>query len=148
MWEFRRRPEELSAEEKQKLEELFAKLPKLKTLYELRLRFQHIFDTVEVVRNEVGEKITSVDPESVPPQSSDRLIAAFGERSDNQVGSVLYKTFLKNYSGSDYPVLEFAQRQAMRLLFVKDEESLTHLSIIERSYSAQGERIKISHGQG
>jgi transposase len=29
------------------LEELFAKLPKLKTLYELRLRFQHIFDTAK-----------------------------------------------------------------------------------------------------
>ena len=45
MWEFRRRPEDLSEEERRKLEALFAKLPKLKKLSELRLRFQEIFDT-------------------------------------------------------------------------------------------------------
>src|SRR5207248_4279372 len=45
MWEFRRRPEELSPEDKEKLEGLFRKLPQLRTLYELRVRFQQIFDT-------------------------------------------------------------------------------------------------------
>ena len=45
MWEFRRNPEALSPEDKQKLEALFEKLPRLRTLYEFRLRFQKIFDT-------------------------------------------------------------------------------------------------------
>jgi transposase len=45
MWEFRRNPQGLSAEEKAKLEGLFAKLPQLRTLYEIRVRFQEIFDT-------------------------------------------------------------------------------------------------------
>ena len=44
MWEFRRRPEELSPEEKENLERLLGKLPPLRTLYELRVRFQRIFD--------------------------------------------------------------------------------------------------------
>ena len=45
MWEFRRDPEELSTEQKQQLEELFGRLPRLRTLYELRVRFRKIFDT-------------------------------------------------------------------------------------------------------
>src|SRR6516164_2584563 len=45
MWEFRRNPQDLSAEDKAKLEGLFAKLPQLRTLYEIRVRFQEIFDT-------------------------------------------------------------------------------------------------------
>ena len=46
MWEFRRRPADLTPEDKEKLEGLFRKLPQLRTLYELRVRFQRIFDTV------------------------------------------------------------------------------------------------------
>ena len=45
MWEFRRNPQALSAEEKTKREGLFAKLPRLRVLYEFRVRFQHILDT-------------------------------------------------------------------------------------------------------
>jgi transposase len=45
MWEFRRNPQELSDEEKTKLGGLFAKLPRLRVLYEFRVRFQRIFDT-------------------------------------------------------------------------------------------------------
>jgi transposase len=45
MWEFRRRPEDLSAEEQAKLETLFVTLPRLRTLYGIRVRFGRIFDT-------------------------------------------------------------------------------------------------------
>jgi transposase len=45
MWEFRRNPQELTAQEQAELEELFRKLPRLRTLHGLRLRFQKIFDT-------------------------------------------------------------------------------------------------------
>jgi transposase len=45
MWEFRRRPQDLSEEETEKLEKLFVELPRLRTLYEFRVRFQAIFDT-------------------------------------------------------------------------------------------------------
>jgi len=44
MWEFRRDPAERSPEERQKLEQLFQQLPKLKELYEIRVRFKTIFD--------------------------------------------------------------------------------------------------------
>jgi transposase len=47
LWEFRRDPQDLSQEQKQTLEELFCKLPRLRTLYELRRRFQRIFDTAQ-----------------------------------------------------------------------------------------------------
>ena len=47
MWEFRRDPQDLTPEQQQALEELFQKLPRLRTLYELRRRFQKIFDTVQ-----------------------------------------------------------------------------------------------------
>jgi len=47
LWEFRRDPQELSPEDKQKLEELFGKLPRLRVLYEFRRRFQRIFDTAQ-----------------------------------------------------------------------------------------------------
>lgn len=47
MWEFRRNPKDLSEEDRQKLEQLFRKLPRLRKLYELRLRFQEIFDTAQ-----------------------------------------------------------------------------------------------------
>ena len=45
MWAFRRDPESLTPEEQQALEGLFQKIPKLKELYRVRLRFQEIFDT-------------------------------------------------------------------------------------------------------
>ena len=45
MWEFRRRPEDLSDEETAKLDALFEALPRLRTLYDLRVRFQQLFDT-------------------------------------------------------------------------------------------------------
>src|SRR5262249_24885942 len=45
MWEFRRNPQDLSEEERAKLEGLFAKLPRLRTLFDIRVRFQQIFDT-------------------------------------------------------------------------------------------------------
>jgi transposase len=45
MWAFRRDPESLTAEEKKALEGLFETLPELKELYQIRLRFQEIFDT-------------------------------------------------------------------------------------------------------
>ena len=45
MWAFRRDPEGLTPEERQALEGLFEKIPKLKELYRVRLRFKEIFDT-------------------------------------------------------------------------------------------------------
>src|SRR5947209_3203548 len=47
LWEFRRNPQALSQQDKQKLEGLFRKLPRLRTLHEFRLRFQRIFDTTQ-----------------------------------------------------------------------------------------------------
>jgi transposase len=44
MWAFRRGPEGLTAEERQALEGLFEKIPTLKELYRVRLRFKEIFD--------------------------------------------------------------------------------------------------------
>ena len=44
MWEFRRDPGALSAEDKAKLEGLFTKLPRLRVLYDLRVRFRAIFE--------------------------------------------------------------------------------------------------------
>src|SRR3954465_14531414 len=45
MWAFRRDPESLTPEERQALEGLFEKIPKLKDLYRVRLPFKEIFDT-------------------------------------------------------------------------------------------------------
>ena len=45
MWAFRRDPASLTPEERQALEALFERVPKLKDLYRVRLRFKEIFDT-------------------------------------------------------------------------------------------------------
>ncbi len=45
MWEFRRRPESLPCGERAEVEALFEKLPRLRSLHEVRLRFQRAFDT-------------------------------------------------------------------------------------------------------
>ncbi len=45
MWAFRRDRESLTPEEQRALEGLFLKIPKLKELYRVRLRFKEIFDT-------------------------------------------------------------------------------------------------------
>ncbi len=47
MWEFRRDPSSLTAEEKAKLEELFEELPELRKLYDLRVEFKKIFDETQ-----------------------------------------------------------------------------------------------------
>lgn len=47
MWEFRRNPKDLSEEDRPKLEGLFRRLPRLRKLYEIRGRFQEIFDTAQ-----------------------------------------------------------------------------------------------------
>ncbi|MBV8418080.1 MAG: transposase [Verrucomicrobia bacterium] len=45
MWAFRCDPESLTTEEQQALQDLFEKIPDLKELYRVRLRFKEIFDT-------------------------------------------------------------------------------------------------------
>jgi transposase len=45
MWAFRRDPVSLTPEEQQALGSLFEKIPDLKELYRVRVRFQEIFDT-------------------------------------------------------------------------------------------------------
>lgn len=45
LWELRRDPKDLTAEDRQKLEKLFVQVPQLRTLYDLRVRFKKIFDT-------------------------------------------------------------------------------------------------------
>jgi transposase len=45
MWEFRRDPKDLKPEERDALDCLFAEIPILKNVYEVRLRFKEIFDT-------------------------------------------------------------------------------------------------------
>ena len=44
MWEFRRDPGELTDEQRQQLERLFDRLPRLRALYQFRVRFREIFD--------------------------------------------------------------------------------------------------------
>jgi transposase len=45
MWEFRRDPKDLKPEEREALDRLFAELPVLKDVYDVRVRFKEIFDT-------------------------------------------------------------------------------------------------------
>jgi len=47
MWEFRRDPADLKPEDEYGLQRLFAQLPELKDLYQVRLRFKEIFDTAK-----------------------------------------------------------------------------------------------------
>src|ERR1700722_12008530 len=46
MWQFRRDPKDLTEQDRTKLEQLFTQIPQLRTLYELRVRFKTIFDTL------------------------------------------------------------------------------------------------------
>jgi transposase len=46
MWLFRRDPKDLTKEDLAKLETLFTQIPRLRTLYEMRVRFKMIFDTM------------------------------------------------------------------------------------------------------
>jgi transposase len=57
MWEFRRAPEDLTAAETAKLEGLFGKLPRLRTLYEIRVRFRRIFDAARDRRTALRELV-------------------------------------------------------------------------------------------
>jgi transposase len=50
MWEFRRDPQALSPEEREKLQVLFTRLPLLEKLYRLRVRFKEIFDTAPTAK--------------------------------------------------------------------------------------------------
>src|SRR5579884_1924528 len=45
LWEFRKDPQELTREQKEQLEELFGRIPRLRLLYSYRVRFKEIFDT-------------------------------------------------------------------------------------------------------
>jgi transposase len=55
MWEFRRAPEDLTGEERAKLEGLFDELPRLRTLYVIRVRFRAIFETAPDRRKALRE---------------------------------------------------------------------------------------------
>jgi len=52
MWEFRRDPKNLKPEEQKTLDGLFAELPLLKNLHDVRVRFKEIFDTA-------GDRVTA-----------------------------------------------------------------------------------------
>jgi len=45
MWEFRLNPKDLKPEQREALERLFAAVPVLKYVYDVRVRFKEIFDT-------------------------------------------------------------------------------------------------------
>jgi hypothetical protein len=45
MWEFRRDPKDLKPEQREGLDRLFAEVPVLKDVYDVRVRFKEIFDT-------------------------------------------------------------------------------------------------------
>jgi transposase len=45
MWEFRRRPEDLTTEQREALEALFEEIPTLRSIYELRWKLTRVFDT-------------------------------------------------------------------------------------------------------
>ena len=45
MWEFRLNPKDLKPEQREALERLFAAVPVLKDVYDVRVRFKEIFDT-------------------------------------------------------------------------------------------------------
>ena len=88
MWAFRRDPESLSAEEKQALEALFEKIPALRALYKVRLRFKEIFDTA--ARPNHGRALV----EGTSPSSAARLgldLEPFFETYDR------WKTEILNY---------------------------------------------------
>jgi transposase len=55
MWEFRRNPGDLTEEEKGKLEALFGELPRLRELYEMRVRFRAIFEAAPDRRKALRE---------------------------------------------------------------------------------------------
>jgi transposase len=59
MWEFRRDPRELAAKGKQRLEELFERLPRLRQLYEIRVQFKEIFDR-PVGRRKAGRELVAL----------------------------------------------------------------------------------------
>ena len=65
LWEFRRNPQELTREERRRLEALFRQVPGLRTLYEFRVRFQKIFnktwDRRKALRALVGLFIDMLD---------------------------------------------------------------------------------------
>ena len=91
--------------------------------------------TLDVIRSEPHEDLLDIELETVPLAPFERMIAALGERADADAASRLYRKFLCGYSGSDFPILHFAQRQAIRFLLDPQEDKGPHLSMIERSYA-------------
>ncbi|MGH3514073.1 MAG: ISL3 family transposase [Pseudonocardiaceae bacterium] len=65
MWEFRRNPGDLTDDERAKLEGLFERLPRLRTLYEFRVRFRAVFETAtdrrQALRDLVGVWVDVLD---------------------------------------------------------------------------------------
>jgi len=92
-------------------------------------------ECVDISRIESAEGQFRIGLDELPASTSERLIVAFGERADPDVAVALYQAHLSRYSGSDYPVLHFAQREAVRLLLTSSENNAVHLAMLERSYS-------------
>src|SRR3954447_17164622 len=59
LWEFRRDPKDLTEEDRQKLEKLFTQIPKMRTLYQLRVRFKQLFDA-PLTPKQAGEALTEL----------------------------------------------------------------------------------------
>jgi transposase len=57
MWHFRRDPRNLTTEERQELEALFHQVPRLRLLYNLKVRFKQIFDRFTNRRNAERELV-------------------------------------------------------------------------------------------
>jgi transposase len=75
LWEFRRDPTTLTDEDRQKLEELFRRLPKLRKLYDIRVRFKEIFDTA-ANRRQAARQLTAlfVDAMTAYPDLEDFVL--------------------------------------------------------------------------
>jgi transposase len=88
MWEFRRDPSSLTAEERAKLAALFEELPELRKLYELRVEFKRIFDETQDRREaELALTVWIM-----------KLLAAFPEMD---------QAFVKTYEGWQEEILNY-----------------------------------------
>lgn len=96
MWEFRRDKKDLTRKERAKLQALFERLPRLKTLYELRQRFKQIFDTdqtkeqaslrlTELFGDATDEFPSLMDFERTYEKWEDQILAYFDKRETSGV---------------------------------------------------------------
>ena len=98
--------------------------------------FESVEQSVQLTRNQSGERTMSIDCDALPKITSPRTMALLRLRAKTTTAEWLYKNGLGQYSGNDHHIFGLIQADAINHLVNSRGDSKEHLRLLARAYES------------